>query len=74
MKIKIKNKVISDHTKPFVIAEISANHRNSIKETLKLLKEAAKIKVDAVKFQTFDLNEMTLNINKNDFLIKKKKV
>ena len=72
MKIKIRNKIISNHTKPFVIAEISANHRNSIEETLKLLKAAAKIKVDAVKFQTFDLDEMTLNINKKDFLIKKK--
>lgn len=72
MKIKIRNKVISNQSKPFVIAEISANHRNSIDETLKLLKAAAKIKVDAVKFQTFDLDEMTLNIKKDDFLIKKK--
>ncbi len=71
MKITIKNKIISNHSKPFVIAEISANHLNSISETIKLLKAAAKIKVDAVKFQTFDLDEMTLNIKKKDFLIKK---
>ena len=63
MKIKIKNKIISNHSKPFVIAEISANHRNSIKETLKLLKAAAKIKVDAVKFQTFDLDEINNSPN-----------
>jgi pseudaminic acid synthase len=72
MKIKIKNKIISNNSKPFIIAEISANHRNSIHETIKLLKAAAKIKVDAVKFQTFDLDEMTLDIKKKDFLIKKK--
>ena len=36
------------------------------------MKEAKKIGVDAVKFQTFDLNEMTLNIKKNEFLIRKK--
>jgi pseudaminic acid synthase len=72
MKIKIKNKIISNYSKPFLIAEISANHLNSIHETIKLLKAAAKIKVDAVKFQTFDLDEMTLNIKKNDFLIKKR--
>ena len=69
MKIKIRNKIISNHTKPFVIAEISANHRNSIEETLKLLKAAAKIKVDAVKFQTFDLDEMTLNLKRKGFVI-----
>ena len=72
MKLKIKNKIISNSSRPFIIAEISANHRNSITETIKLLRAAAEIKVDAVKFQTFDLDEMTLNIKKKDFLIKKK--
>ena len=33
--------------------------------------QEAKIGVDAVKFQTFDLNEMTLNLNKKEFSIKK---
>ena len=69
MKIKIKNRIISNNSRPFIIAEISANHKNSLKETFKLLKVAAKIKVDAVKFQTFDLDEMTLDINKNEFKI-----
>jgi pseudaminic acid synthase len=72
MKIKIKNKFISEQDKPFLIAEISANHKNSIKKTYRLLSEAKKIGVDAVKFQTFDLNEMTLNLEENEFLIKKK--
>jgi pseudaminic acid synthase len=72
MKIKIKNKVISHNSKPFIVAEISANHKNSIKEAYELLEHAAKIKVDAVKFQTFDLDEMTLNLNKNEFKIKNK--
>ena len=72
MKIKIKNKLISNYSKPFIIAEISANHKNSISETFKLLDQAAKIKVDAVKFQTFDLDEMTLDLNKKEFLIKNK--
>jgi N-acetylneuraminate synthase len=70
MEIKINNKIISNQSKPFVIAEISANHRNSIKETFRLIRAAAKIKVDAVKFQTFDLDEMTLNIKKKEFMIK----
>lgn len=72
MKIRIKNKIISNNSKPFIIAEISANHKNSISQTYKLLDQAAKIKVDAVKFQTFDLDEMTLNLDKNEFQIKNK--
>ena len=72
MRIKIKNKFISERDKPFIIAEISANHKNSLKKTFKLMEEAKKIGVDAVKFQTFDLNEMTLNLNKKEFSIKNK--
>lgn len=72
MQIRIKNKIISNTTKPFIIAEISANHKNSISETFKLLEQAAKINVDAVKFQTFNLDEMTLNLSKGEFLIKNK--
>ena len=29
---------------------------------------------DVVKIQSFDLNEMTLNINKKDFVIRNKKI
>lgn len=70
MKIEIKKKIISEKHRPFLIAEISANHNNSIKKTFKLLEEAKKNGVDAVKFQTFDLEEMTLNIKKKEFIIK----
>ena len=71
-KIKIKNRIISDYHKPLIIAEISANHQNSLKKTFILLNKAAKAKVEAVKFQTFNLPDMTLNLNKKEFLIKKK--
>ena len=72
MIIKINKKTISSNAKPFIIAEISANHNNSLKNTFKLLRAAAEAKVDAVKFQTFNLDDMTLNLNKKEFLIKKK--
>ncbi len=71
-RLRVKNKFISEKDKPFIIAEISANHKNSISQTYKLLEEASKIGVDAVKFQTFNLEDMTLNIDKNEFLIKNK--
>ena len=70
-KIRIDNREISNSTYPLVIAEISANHNNSLKNTLKMIEEAAKIGVEAIKIQTFDVNEMTLKLNKKEFLIKK---
>ena len=69
-KIKINNKFISYKNKPFIIAEVSANHKNSIKRVFKMLEAAAKAGVDAVKFQTFDVNEMTLNLKKKNSLLK----
>jgi pseudaminic acid synthase len=71
-KISIGKRVISDSNIPLVVAEISANHQNSLKKTIELLKKASKANVEAVKFQTFDLNEMTFDLNKKEFLIKKK--
>ena len=62
--INIKNRIISDHHKPLIIAEISANHENSLKKTFNLLNKAAKAKVEAVKFQTFNLPDIILNLNK----------
>ncbi len=68
----INRRKISQNNPPLIVAEISANHQNSLNKTLKLLKKAADAGVEAVKFQTYDLNEMTLNINKNEFLIQNK--
>ena len=51
--MKIYNKKISVNHPPFIIAEISANHNNSIKRTLNLVSEAKKAGADAIKLQTY---------------------
>ena len=70
MKFKITNREVSDKRPPLVIAEVSANHNNSLTSTLKMIDKAAKIGVEAIKFQTFNLDDMTMNISRNEFLIK----
>ena len=62
--------MVSLNKKPFLIAEISANHCGSIKIAKKLIDDAKKYGADAVKFQTFSPETMTLNSHKKDFLIK----
>ena len=57
--------------KPFLIAEISANHFGSIKIAKKLIDDAKKYGADAVKFQTFSPETMTLKSSNNDFKVKK---
>lgn len=54
MKIKItKNKLIYDYCKPFVIAEIGANHNGDMDLAKKMIDSAKKCGADAVKFQSW---------------------
>ena len=54
----------------YIIAEISCNHNQNYETAVKLIKEAARIGVDAVKFQTYTPDTMTLNCPENpDFRI-----
>ena len=68
----IKNKEINIYNRPFIIAEISGNHKGSLR-ALQIIKEAHKAGVSAIKLQTFDLQEMTIRSEKKDFVINDKK-
>ena len=70
--MNILNK-IKKNKYPFIIAEISANHNQDYNTVKKIINELAKTKVDAIKFQTFKPEGMTLKLKKDDFLIKEKK-
>ena len=52
--IKIKDRVISENSPCFVIAEIGHNHQGNLKVALDMIKTAAQCGVDAVKFQKRD--------------------
>lgn len=56
--------------KPFFIAEISANHGGSLARAKKLIYDAKKYGADAVKFQTYSPESMTLDNKSKDFKIK----
>ena len=68
MKILNLNKVIND--KPFIIAEISANHQQSKIKAKKLIDIASDSGANAVKFQTFTPESLTLNSNDKNFVLK----
>ena len=59
--------------KPFIIAEMSANHCGSLSNALKLIDEAKKCGVDAIKIQTYHPSELTLDSSEKDFVITDKK-
>ncbi len=68
-----KLKISSESRPPFIIAEISANHNNSLNRTLKLVDAAKDAGADAVKLQTYKPETITLKSFKKDFLIKNNK-
>ena len=63
-------KLIGKGIKPFIIAEISANHCGSIAKAKKMISAAKAAGASAVKIQTYQAESMTINSNKPDFKIK----
>jgi len=70
--MQIKNREISRHTKPFIVAEMSGNHNQSLERAIEIVDAAADSGVDAIKLQTLKPDEITLDIRSGDFLIKDK--
>lgn len=56
--------------KVFIIAELSANHAGSLETALKSIKAAKEAGADAIKIQTYTPDSLTLNSDKEDFIIK----
>ncbi len=69
-EIKINNKKIGDGNPCFIVAEISGNHNQSFERAKKLVEEACKIGVDAVKIQTYTPDTLTIDSSKNWFQVK----
>ena len=55
--------------KTYIIAELSGNHNGSIKNAIESIRAAKRIGANAIKFQTYTPDTMTLNCNSKDFLL-----
>lgn len=54
---------------PFIIAEMSGNHNQSLSKALEIVDAAADAGADAIKLQTYTPDTMTLDIESGDFVI-----
>jgi N-acetylneuraminate synthase len=70
MNINIDGRSIGPNEPPYVVAEISANHKGVLKVALSLIDQAKKAGADAVKLQTFTPDTITLNSHSEDFCIR----
>lgn len=53
----------------FIIAELSANHNGRLDTALKTIRAAKRTGANAIKFQTYTADILTLNIKDKDFII-----
>jgi pseudaminic acid synthase len=69
-EINIGGIVIGPNHKPFVIAEMSGNHNQSLNRAFALVDAAAKAGATALKLQTYTADTITFNGSSDEFVIK----
>ncbi len=67
--IRIGDRKIGLGHKPFVIAEMSGNHNQSLDRALEIVDAAAKAGAHALKIQTYTAETMTLDVDHGEFFI-----
>ncbi len=58
---------IGEGAKPYIIAEMSANHANDIDIAIEIIKEAKRCGADAVKIQTYTADTLTLDCKQEEY-------
>jgi pseudaminic acid synthase len=68
-EIKLGSRSIGPGHPPFIIAEMSGNHNQSLERALEIVDEAAKSGAHALKIQTYKADTMTLDMDHGEFKI-----
>ncbi len=67
--MKIAQRIIGRDTPPFIIAEMSGNHNQSLERALAIVDAAADAGAHALKIQTYTADTMTIDLHEGDFVI-----
>jgi N-acetylneuraminate synthase len=68
-EFKIADRLIGKNHPPFIIAEMSGNHNQSLDRALEIVEAAAKTGAHALKIQTYTPDTMTLDLDEREFHI-----
>ncbi len=68
--MKIGNFDFKNNKGVFIIAELSANHNGSFQTAIETIKAAKRAGADCIKLQTYTADTITINCEKDDFIIK----
>jgi pseudaminic acid synthase len=67
--MQIADRPIGLNHPPFIVAEMSGNHNQSLQRALEIVEAAAKAGAHALKLQTYTAATMTMNLDKGEFHI-----
>jgi N-acetylneuraminate synthase len=70
--MKIGNNNIGLSYQPFIVAEMSGNHNQSLERALEIVEAAASSGAHALKLQTYTADTITLDLKDSEFVIKDK--
>ena len=68
-ELRISDRLVSRAAQPFVIAEMSGNHNQSLERALQIVEAAAATGAHALKIQTYTPDTMTLDLDEREFHI-----
>ncbi len=68
--MKIGSIEISNNSSVFIIAELSANHNGNLSTAIETIQAAKRAGANCIKLQTYTADTLTLDSDKDDFLIK----
>lgn len=68
-KFRVGDRIIGPGHPPFIIAEMSGNHNQSLDRALEIVDAAAATGAHALKLQTYTADTMTLDISEGEFFI-----
>ena len=71
--MKIGTQLIGINHPPFIIAEMSGNHNQSLERALEIVEAAARTGAHAIKLQTYTADTMTLDLKEREFFISDEK-
>ena len=69
MVLEIGGVKIGKGYSPFIIAEMSGNHNQSLERAMSIVEAAAASGAHALKLQTYTADTITLDTNKDEFFI-----
>ena len=67
--VKLSNRSVGTDYPPFIVAEMSGNHNQTLDRAIEIVDAVAKTGAHAIKLQTYTADTMTLNLNEGEFRI-----